>query len=260
MNQKTFSIIIATFNCGRKIEHTIESILSQKRDLFELIVVDGASTDDTLEHIKKYENDLTLISEKDDGVYYAFNKGIDLATGEYLYFIGAGDLLREGVLERINNDLPTENLSFVYGDVYLKAKRLYERGARSNLNFAARLICHQTIFYHRSIFELIGKYDLRYKILADMAFNFKCFGNRQIKKHYIQCVVADFEEGGISTTVEDTDFRQDLPRLIKHNLGMKSYIYYKADLVLWGIYFKLYFPFVRPYVSVLKRLKDSGGS
>ncbi|HXG84625.1 MAG TPA: glycosyltransferase family 2 protein [Pyrinomonadaceae bacterium] len=260
MNQKVFSIIIATYNCGRKIEPTIQSILSQNKDLFELIIIDGASTDDTLEYIKKYENDLKLISEKDDGIYYAFNKGIDLATGKYLYFIGAGDILREGVLERVNKALPSENPAFVYGDVYLKEKQLYERGARSNLNFAARLICHQTIFYHRNIFQLIGKYDLQYKILADLAFNFKCFGNRQIKKHYIECVVADFEEGGISSTMEDSNFRKDLPRLIKNNLGMKSYIYYKADAISFDIYWKLYFPFVRPYISAVKRLKDSSSS
>lgn len=260
MNQKTFSIIIATYNCGRKIELTIESILSQNKDLFELIIIDGASTDDTLEYIKKYENDLTLISEKDDGVYYAFNKAIDLATGKYLYFIGAGDILRENVLERVYEDLPAEDPAFVYGDVYIKEKQIYERGERSRLDFATRMICHQTIFYHREIFNIIGKYDLQYKILSDLAFNFKCFGNRQIKKHYIDCVIADFEGGGLSSTTEDFDFRKDMPRLIKKNLGKKSYIFYKADPILWGIYWKLYFPFVRPYVSVLKRLKDSGGS
>ncbi len=254
MNRKTFSIIAATYNCGQKIEATIRSVLAQNKDLFELIIVDGASTDDTLECIKKYENDLTLVSEKDDGIYYAFNKGIDLATGKYLYFIGAGDTLHEGVLERVNKLLPPENLAFVYGDIYFKEKQTYEKGARSSLDIVSRPICHQTIFYHRDIFDLIGKYDLQYKILADLAFNFKCFGNQQIKKHYIQCVIASFEGSGVSSTAEDSNFRRDLPRLVKNNLGRKAYIYYKADA---DIYWKLYFPFVRPFVSAFRREKKS---
>lgn len=258
MNRKTFSIIAATYNCGQKIETTIRSVLAQDKNLFELIIVDGASTDDTLEHVKKYENELTLISEKDSGIYYAFNKGINLATGEYLYFIGAGDALDEGALERVKNLLPAEeNLAFVYGDVYLKDEKVYEKSVRSKLTLAVRPICHQTIFYHRSIFELLGKYDVRYKILADLAFNYRCFGSPQIKKYYIPCLIASFESGGVSSTVEDAAFKEDLPLLIKNNLGIKSYIYYKADGLPNRIYWKIYFPFLRPLVYVFKRGKDS---
>ncbi len=81
-SQKIFSIIMATYNCGEKVENTLQSIFSQNKELFELIVVDGASTDNTLDYIKKYESSLILISEKDGGVYDAFNKGIDIATGK----------------------------------------------------------------------------------------------------------------------------------------------------------------------------------
>ena len=117
MNQKTFSIIMATSNCGRKVENTLRSIFSQNKDLFELIVLDNASTDDTLSHIKKYENDLTLLSEKDGGVYYAFNKGVRLARGRYVYFIGAGDVLRPDILKRVAEILPAgEKPALVYGD------------------------------------------------------------------------------------------------------------------------------------------------
>ncbi len=68
VGQKLFSIIMATYNCGEKIENTLQSIFSQNKELFELIVIDGASTDNTLESLKKYESSLTLSSEKDDGI------------------------------------------------------------------------------------------------------------------------------------------------------------------------------------------------
>lgn len=261
MNRKTFSIIVATYNSGRKVELTIQSVLAQKKDLFELIIIDGASSDDTLDYIKKYERDLTYISEKDGGIYYALNKGIDLATGAYLYFIGAGDELEAGVLERVENLLPPAgSRAFVYGDVYIKDKQTYEKGARSRLSHVARPICHQTIFYDRGIFELVGKYDLRYKISADLALNFKCFGNPQIKKQYIPHLIATFEGGGVSSVTRDPNFVNDELRLIKNNLGIESYIYYKSYEVWSEVYWKLYFPFIRPLVSALRGKKDSGNS
>ncbi len=257
MSQKTFSIIIATYNCGQKIELTIKSILAQNRDLFELIIVDGASTDGTLEYIKKYENDVTFVSEKDDGIYYAFNKGIDLATGKFLYFIGAGDIMHEGVLECVSELLPAdENLAFVYGDVYIKEWG-YNKGKRSRMNHVARPICHQTIFYTRAIFDLVGKYDLRYKISADLVLNFKCFGSPQIKKQYIPCLIATFEGGGISSIMRDPDFRNDELHIIKNNIGIEFYLYYKSYEIWADVYRKLYCPFIRPYVSAFRRKKDS---
>ncbi|HEX8250959.1 MAG TPA: glycosyltransferase family 2 protein [Pyrinomonadaceae bacterium] len=255
-SRKIFSIVLATYNCGRKVEPTIESILGQNKDLFELIVLDGASTDDTLDCIKKYESDLTLISEKDAGVYDAFNKGIDLATGEYLYFIGAGDKLREGVLETVSEFLPLEVTAFVYGDAYVVKEQIHYGGEYDESRLQKQNICHQAVFYHRDIFALLGKYELRYSIFSDWALNLKCFGNRRIRKQYLERVIVDFEGGGLSSTDGDADFKKDFPRLVRNYLGLKSYIAYRSPLVSSGIYWKIYFPFVRPLVSALRKLKN----
>lgn len=258
-SQKIFSIVLATYNCGRKVESTIESILCQNKDLFELIVLDGASTDDTLDCIKKYESDaLKLISEKDGGVYHAFNKGIDLATGQYLYFIGAGDRLREGVLETVSEFLPSNVPAFVYGDAFVVKEQIHYGGEFCEARLHKQNICHQAVFYHRDIFRLVGKYDLRYSIFSDWALNLKCFGDRRVRKQYLERVIVDFEGGGLSSTDGDADFKNDFPRLVRNYLGVKSYIAYKSPQLSSGIYWKVYFPFVRPLVSAVRRLKNGG--
>lgn len=228
-----FSIIMATYNCGQKVENTLQSIFSQNKELFELIVVDGASTDETLDYIKKYGYGLTLISEKDTGVYDAFNKGIDAATGKYLYFIGAGDCLRPGVLEEVKELLPTETPSFVYGDYYLMKQESYVACKfSSGSNFTANNICHQSIFYHRTIFDIVGKYDLQYKICADWVLNFNCFNHQAIIKQYIPNYIADFEEGGLSSELgNDLAFRKNFPSLIKKQFGIRLYLVCKANMI-----------------------------
>lgn len=255
-SRKIFSIVLATYNCGRKVEPTIESILCQNKDLFELIVLDGASTDDTLDCIRKYESSLTLVSEKDGGVYDAFNKGIDLATGQYLYFIGAGDKLREGVLETVSEFLPSDVPALVYGDAYVVKEQIHYGGEFDESRLQKQNICHQAAFYHCEIFELIGKYELRYSIFSDWALNLKCFGDRRVRKRHLQRIIVDFEGGGLSSTDGDADFKKDFPRLVRDYLGIKSYIAYKSPRVSSGIYRKIYFPFVRPLVSALRRLKN----
>lgn len=257
-NRKIFSVVLAAYNCGRKVETTIDSVLSQNKKLFELIVVDGASTDETLECVKKYEGDLKLISERDDGVYDAFNKGIESATGEYLYFIGAGDRLREGVLEKVSENLAADAPVLIYGDAFVVKEQIDYGGRFDESRLVTQNLCHQSVFYHRDIFKLTGKYDLRYRIFSDWALNLKCFGDRRIEKRHVQCVIVDFEGGGLSSTDGDAEFRKDFPRLIRKNLSVRAYLAYKYPAVLSAVYRKVYIPFVRPAIDAIRRLKKAG--
>lgn len=230
-NQKLISIIMATYNCGQKIENTLQSIFSQNRELFELIVLDGDSTDDTLEYLKKYQNDLTLISEKDEGVYYAFNKGIDLAAGKYIYFIGAGDYLKPGILEEIRSFLTVETPSFVYGNCYFVKQKIYNGKKFDSVLFIRDNICQQGIFYHRAVFDIVGKFDLQYKVLADWFFNLKCFLNDEINKKYLDCVIADYEENGLSSEIScDPIFLRDFPLFVRKQFGLRKYLTCRAFL------------------------------
>jgi glycosyltransferase involved in cell wall biosynthesis len=224
LEQKLISVIIPTYNCGPKLAPTLESVLSQPGGLCEIVVVDGGSTDETLSVAGEYGGRLRLVSEADRGVYDALNKGIGLAAGKYLFFLGAGDRLKEGVLGRVAGLLPAGELAFVYGDAYLVRHGVRVCGKFSAKEFVVRNICHQAIFYERTIFDVLGGYDLKYKVYADWAFNMKCFADRRVRKVYLDMLIADFEGWGISDTQEDAEFYRDLPRLIRKYVGLDEYL------------------------------------
>ena len=213
--EKLISIIVPTYNCGAKLAGTIESVLAEPTDLFEILVMDGASDHETLRTIEKYRDSLTVISEKDRGVYDAMNKGIRHSSGKYLLFLGAGDRLRQGVLARISTRLPKRDLCFVYGDTYLVRRGEITSGPFSIEEFKTKNICHQAIFYERTLFRRLGKYNLKYRICADWVFNMQCFADRRVSKIYLDEVVVDFEGWGISETQTDLAFEADQPELIE---------------------------------------------
>ena len=219
---KLFSLITPVFNSGAKIQRTIESVLSQKPELFDYIIVDGKSTDDTVAAIGPYKNEVTFISESDRGIYDAMNKGIERASGKYLYFLGAGDSLKPDVLESIAPLLPISGPAFVYGNVFWEDSGLVYAGKFGKAKLRKQNICHQAIFYERRIFDLIGKYELRFKVLADWVLNIKCFGNNQIKKHYLDEIIANFEGGGFSLKTPDEAFDRERAELFETYLKENS--------------------------------------
>jgi len=236
VKQKLFSIIIPTYNCGRKLAATLESVLSQPRELCEIIVVDGGSGGETLSVIEEHSGDLRFVSEPDRGVYDALNKGAGMSSGRHLLFLGAGDLLKEGVLERVAEILPEGEPSFAYGDAYLVRHDVRQGGTFGRKDFIGRNLCQQAIFYERQIFDLLGGFDLKYKVYADWAFNMKCFADPRVRKLYLGLLVADFEGWGISDLQEDLAFRRDLPGLVRKHVGFDEYLRYRIYLARVSFY------------------------
>jgi glycosyltransferase involved in cell wall biosynthesis len=218
MEQKLFSIITPTYNCGTKIARTINSVLSQDSGLYEYIVIDGDSSDGTQSEVENFGDRIRFVSEPDQGVYDAMNKGIEMARGKYIYFLGAGDTLRANVLGNLARVIPDSELAFVYGNVYWVDEAFIYGGEFDKRRLETFNICHQAIFYERAIFDEIGRFELDYKILADYVFNIKCFGNDKIQKTYLDYVVANFEGGGLSAQQKDTALTKALPRLIEEYL------------------------------------------
>jgi len=220
MNPPLISVITPTFNSGAKIAATVASVLSQGKGLYEFLVIDGGSTDDTLAHLRAQGAALRYLSEPDGGIYDAMNKGIRLTSGEFLYFLGAGDRLLPGVLEAVAAEIrklpgqgQTSRATLFYGNVDRSGYSRPYDGRFNRFKLLRRNICHQAIFYQRSVFERQGFYNTRYRSLADWEFNIRCFNDRGIRKRYIPVQVADYEAGGKSATTPDPAFCAELLRL-----------------------------------------------
>jgi glycosyltransferase involved in cell wall biosynthesis len=222
MNPPLISVITPTFNSGAKIAATVASVLSQRKGLYEFLVIDGGSTDNTLAHLRAQGPALRYLSEADEGIYDAMNKGIRLTSGKFLYFLGAGDRLLPGVLEAVAAEirkLPcqgrTSRPTLLYGNVdWSSYSRPYD-GRFSRSKLSRRNICHQAIFYQRSVFERLGFYNTKYRFLADWEFNIRCFSDRGIRKRYIPLRIADYERGGKSATTPDPAFYAEFSRLTR---------------------------------------------
>lgn len=217
-----FSVIIPTCNASEKLPQTLGSVLAQTCGDYEVIVVDGASIDGTLDIVesyeKKFEGRLRWVSEKDEGIYDAMNKGIDLAKGGWIYFLGSDDTLHsEDVLEKVSGEIEKNNPDVVYGNVmWGKTGKIYD-GKFSSLKLMRKNICHQAIFFKKNLFMTFGKYDLKYKVLADHVFNMRWFNDDSVKKEYLELIIANYSLEGQSSASSspDKEFTKDRDELME---------------------------------------------
>lgn len=209
-----FSIIIPTYNSGKTLEKAIQSALKQSFTDFEILVMDAESTDNTLAIAQSFnEARIKIFSEKDSGVYDAMNKGIDKATGGWLYFLGSDDsFYNENVLETVSSEL--QDFDFVYGDTFfVHSNRIWGGKYTRHILMKEKNICHQSIFCTKELFKRLGKFNLEFKIVADWDFNIRCFSHPDLKIKHIDLIVANFNDfDGLSATIKDTNFTQLIPR------------------------------------------------
>lgn len=198
------SVIIPTYNCAEMLEKSMKSIFQQKNSSFECVVVDGKSTDCTVnvaERFKeKYAEQVIVISEKDQGIYDAMNKGVKCARGQYVVFLGAGDTFcDEHVLEQISG----HNEDIVYGYVQAfdeSSTYIFKRKMNFLTAFKYSPICHQAIFAKRDLLEKYP-FELRYKYVADQAWILRMYSLHK-KFKYIDLMVANYGLDGFSSTEE----------------------------------------------------------
>lgn len=206
------SIIIPTYNSEGTIRDCFDSIRKQSFQNFEVLVIDGKSTDNTLDVVERYRRyirNIKIVSEKDKGIYDAMNKGIVLSKGEWLYFMGSDDkLLNKNVLAKINAELSDE-IDVLYGDVVsLRFKGRYD-GPFNEVKIFNQNICHQSIFFRRRVFDRTGCFDLKYKAHADWDHNMKWLLNRKVRRKYIDTIIAEYGDGGFSSLNGDVEFEND---------------------------------------------------
>ncbi len=223
-NNPLLTIIIPTFNSAATLEVALESIIIQTLKNIEVLILDNLSTDKTVKIAKKYKNEfpyIKIIIKKDNGIYDAMNKGIDMAQGKWLYFMGCDDSLYEiTTLEQCLNSARLKTLDVIYGDVYSTRFNGVYDGEFTYSKLAFKNICHQSIFFKKSIFNKTGKFDTKYKIHADWDHNIKWLFSSKISKAYINQIIANYADDGFSSRFEDEIFRKDKKlKLIYKGLG-----------------------------------------
>ncbi|PHK33274.1 family 2 glycosyl transferase [Nostoc linckia z16] len=196
MKNKLVTVITVVFNARKTLEATIESVLNQDDELVEYCIVDGGSTDGTIDLIRKYEHRLGWwCTEPDNGIYDAMNKGIDHASGKWLYFLGGDDTLRPGVIRQVAPYLKDE-YSIVFGDVK------YDNGYQMRSFFGPRTLLqntihHQSAFYKNSLFSSY-RYDTSIKIVSEYDLHLRIYLDKE-PVNYVPIIIADCATGGASS-------------------------------------------------------------
>lgn len=205
------SIITATYNRADTIKDTIESILSQSYQDWEHIIIDGASTDNTLEMINKYNDQyngrLTLISEKDNGIYDAMNKGISLATGDVIGILNSDDLYFDTeVLAKIVRVFNKSNIDAIHGGVVISASNdvnkiirikkgsKYPKGGFSSGWHPA----HPSFYVRKEVYDKFGKFDLSFGTASDLELMIRLIEKYHVSLEFIPIIMVKMRFGGAS--------------------------------------------------------------
>jgi len=231
------SIITINLNNASGLQKTIESVINQTHTDFEYIVVDGASTDESVEIIKKYEAKIPYwISEPDSGIYNAMNKGIKQAKGEYCLFLNSGDWL-------YNSKVIEDCMNLDFSDDIVYGYQLKEENGKigddicldvpyiSFLTLKKSHIPHQVCFIKRNLFEKIGLYNEENKIISDWEFLMKALFIHNCSIERIPVKITVYDTGGISSIEEYKKHQFEERRAFLEKqfpLIIKDYDYFEA--------------------------------
>ena len=223
-----FSIITVTYNAATVIEPTLKSIVAQTYRNIEFLLIDGGSTDGTVEKVRNSGVEIKcLISERDKGLYDAMNKGIERATGDYLCFLNAGDSFRTpDVLEKVVASIPEQDTlpDILYGETaevdeernFVRMRRLQAPEKLDWRSFRhGMLVCHQAFFASR---KLAPAYDLKYRFSADVDW---CIRVMKKSKDIVNThvVIVDYLQNGLSLQNHRASLIERF-RIMAHHYGL----------------------------------------
>ncbi|WP_333807790.1 glycosyltransferase family 2 protein [Flavobacterium sp.] len=244
-----FSIITASYNSEKTISDTITSVLNLDFKDFEYIIIDGNSSDNTLEIIKsfvpKFEAkgiSYKFISEKDKGIYDAWNKGIQLSSGEWISFLGSDDSYLPNSLQLYFNEIEKNktinyissqvNLTNEKGEVLSVFGKKYEwKNVITDINIA-----QVGSFHKRELFETVGIFSIEYKIVGDLDFYIRC--KEEIRPGYFKTITANMQNDGVSNQIYRA-LKEALHVKLKYGYTSKLFSYYKFYSSLIKCYIKI---------------------
>lgn len=213
MHEIMISIITATYNSAETINDTIKSVLCQTNKDFEYIIVDGGSTDETINIVKSYESEfsgrLKWVSEKDKGIYDAMNKGIKMASGDIIGILNSDDYYTsDDILQTIADAFKCQNVDAIYGDIHFIKDGVPDKCVRY---YSSRLFspfwlrfgfmpAHPSFYCKREVFDKSGLYRLDYKIGSDYEMMVRLFRKHKISSRYIPKDFVTMRTGGASNS------------------------------------------------------------
>jgi len=253
MNQHPLiSIVTVCFNAQKLIAPTLRSAVCQTFKNFELVIIDGGSTDNTLKEIEPFKPYIgTLISEPDKGIYDAMNKGIKAAKGDWIYFLNAGDsFYNNSVIEKIFSHYNTNYCWFIYGKVKTINEPTginYITGEAIKLkDFYSRYpICHQATFTRKKAFELIGLFNHQYKLAADTEWFARLFKANPEKAFFANEIIAYYDIQGAT--------------YVKRMAGYREYLKFGLVIFPWYVSVKniLAYPLLWLKVKLIRLLTNT---
>jgi glycosyltransferase involved in cell wall biosynthesis len=224
------SIITINLNNAQGLQRTIESVISQTFTDYEYIIIDGGSTDGSVDIIKQYEDKITYwVSEPDKGIYNAMNKGILQAKGEYLQFLNSGDWLLDGnKLQQVFDERPNEDI--VYCDLKTDKEIWSYPDKLSLFSFFKGTIGHPASFIKKILFYNIGFYNEKNKIISDWEFFLIAIVKFECSYKHIALLVTYFDKTGISSD----------KKYIKNQLNDRQIFFHKNYPLMYDDYLMFY--------------------
>ena len=221
------SVVIVTYNAAGTLQRCLDSIYAQTYPDIEIIVIDGESNDGTIELLKTNSSRIAYWkSEPDDGIYDAMNKAIKHAAGEWIYFLGADDVLYPD-FSSLAAELQDANTIY-YGSVTTRGFKRF--GKVSAYHMAKTGIFHQAIIYPAVIFEKY-EYEQKYRVFADYALNMRCYKDKSIRWEFRDYIIANFNHTGLSGTEGDETFEKDKARLIRENFSASIWLRFMIKML-----------------------------
>ncbi len=236
MKQITFSIIVVCLNAGDKLLKTVDSVLMQSYQDYEIIVKDGMSTDGFVDKLPA-DSRIRVVRQKDKSIYDAMNQAVSLATGDYMLFLNCGDYFYDKkVLEKVSAWITTDHASseIYYGDIY---NRSVDAKIASNPNINAfacyrNIPCHQACFYAQSLMRRRG-YETEYKVRADYEHFLGSYFEDGVRPVSMKITVASYEGGGYSETKENRQrSAREHEEIVKKYLSKGQIVKYRLLLLL----------------------------
>ncbi|MBE6094936.1 MAG: glycosyltransferase [Schwartzia succinivorans] len=209
-----FSVVTATYNAAKTLRQALDSVLSQNYPAVEYIIIDGGSTDGTVDILREYSTHLAYwVSEADTGIYEAFNKGIQAATGDYLYFLGADDCLCDkDILFKVAENLD-DSIDILSAGVYVvrsdwNLEKIIDNEHARDINcFDGEMIPHQGMFTKTNILKE-RHFDTSFQLAGDYDFFMECYFDEKIKFRFVDFPVAYYATGGAGSSAGELNLRE----------------------------------------------------